>query len=335
MATGLPMYHHTLPDKQRQFAKFLGGAANGIITTTSLSNGVNIPNLDLVLHLPGALFGLQDFCQESGRVSRNNEAGSSIVYATEAQRCHYQATAMAPPPSTGKAIAKQAMAKYVAATVCRRLILNEHFDQTSLPCGDRPVAKCDLCRGGGGHRDLSFDAATLMPPHPSLAAALAPMSIIPATIHQSSTEWNSALTTILLRSRNCSACYLLGNTVNHKHGDEGCQAAVSPATLKSFQLAISKNLCAQGVCYVCDVPLEICSKFAHHGRHCFNLVVANGCLQAFHTCPEKLTLMGAPLQDCWAFAKWLGDKFKMGSHQTSNAVAVFGLLMSEAAASSG
>jgi hypothetical protein len=96
-------------------------------------------------------------------------------------------------------------------------------------------------------------------------------------------------------------------------------------------MALHNNLSAPRVCYVCDVPLEVCSKFLSIGPHHFNYVVATACLQAFHSCPEKLEPFDAILTDALAFAKWLGGPFTLESHETSRAVAVFGLVMSAAA----
>lgn len=111
-----------------------------VITTTALSNSVNLPNLRLVLHLPSATFGLKDFGQESGLLSRNHEAWILIVCVSESQRVFFQNIAAAPFVRTVKQLESRAMAQYVLATACRRLILSRHFDSQDLSCSDRAVS---------------------------------------------------------------------------------------------------------------------------------------------------------------------------------------------------
>jgi hypothetical protein len=59
--TQLPLYYHGLKDKQKQLIEFMR-SSSAIIT---ISSGINIPNLSIVLHLPIAIHGLMEFSQES------------------------------------------------------------------------------------------------------------------------------------------------------------------------------------------------------------------------------------------------------------------------------
>jgi hypothetical protein len=45
---------------------------------------------------------------------------------------------------------------------------------------------------------------------------------MPASMDQSETEWNTAITTLLLRSHGCSAYFLLNKPRVPKHGDHNC-----------------------------------------------------------------------------------------------------------------
>jgi superfamily II DNA helicase RecQ len=58
--TQLPLYYHGLKDKQKQLIEFMR-SSSAIIT---ISSGINIPNLSIVLHLPIAIHGLMEFSQE-------------------------------------------------------------------------------------------------------------------------------------------------------------------------------------------------------------------------------------------------------------------------------
>jgi len=139
-STHLLCYHYKLLDKQKQLNKFLT-TAPAIITTTALANGVNLPNVRVVLHLLYATFGLLDFGQESRLLSRNHEAGRSIVCVTPAERRSFQKKAAS---SAGgiKEVERRAMAAYVLTAECRRTILNRHFDDMDMSCFLVQLTRC-------------------------------------------------------------------------------------------------------------------------------------------------------------------------------------------------
>jgi hypothetical protein len=68
--TQLPLYYHSLKDKQKQLITFMRSSP-AIVTTSALSSGINIPNLSIVLHLPISIHGLMEFSQESRRQSNS------------------------------------------------------------------------------------------------------------------------------------------------------------------------------------------------------------------------------------------------------------------------
>jgi hypothetical protein len=141
-STGLPPFYHELKDKQKQLTKFLG-SSQAIITIIALSNGVNLPNLRVVLHLPGATFGLKDFGQESGRLSRNNEAGVSIV-------CVSGISSWFLPKNSSRSICPHDQGARASCNgpVCADNSISSAnpqptFRQLDLSCSNRAVAKCD------------------------------------------------------------------------------------------------------------------------------------------------------------------------------------------------
>jgi len=74
---------------EENLRSWLDGASSVLVATGALGAGINMPNVDLVIHL-NIPYGLIEFAQESGRAGRSGQAAQSAILtcaAWEEKRC--------------------------------------------------------------------------------------------------------------------------------------------------------------------------------------------------------------------------------------------------------
>ncbi|EYE89895.1 P-loop containing nucleoside triphosphate hydrolase protein, partial [Aspergillus ruber CBS 135680] len=146
-------YHSKQVDKAGVMGRFQSGNINVIAATSALGMGVDIPDIQCIMHV-GQPRTLLDYAQESGRAGRDGQGSEAVII---------QPAGIDPPKWQAEGLQPQEMAQvehYLdpGDDGCRRAVLDHYLDGTvngyrRNQCGDwdAPGAeeqRCDCCDGG-------------------------------------------------------------------------------------------------------------------------------------------------------------------------------------------
>src|SRR5690606_6091853 len=105
-----------------------------IAATTTLSCGIDVPNVRLVIHY-GAPYSLLEFIQQSGRGGRDGKLSSTSIILYNRY--------FSPTPDEADS---KALKEYLTTKDCRRKPLSEYIDGVVFDCRmGNDTAKCDNC----------------------------------------------------------------------------------------------------------------------------------------------------------------------------------------------
>lgn len=155
------VYHSQLSEHEQQISmhsfRNSGSASAIMICTSALSNGIDIPNVHVVLHF-GTPRSIPDFMQESGRASRDGQYGVSHVFPW-----HDTSFVMNPTDQGSPSFDDDKIQQWVSdQQSCRRMLLAVENDSVSVTCSSLPHAVlCDVCEA---QYNLSSNFVTLPPP---------------------------------------------------------------------------------------------------------------------------------------------------------------------------
>ena len=128
-------YYSDLPKKADYLKSFLDGHWHILACTSAISAGFDFTNIDLVIHY-GLLWGLTDWVQQSGRLSRDpSKVGHSVIFT---QTNQYEEP---------RDLEEDLIQKYAALDGCWWAFINALYnDQIEQFCKS-PDLSCDFCHG--------------------------------------------------------------------------------------------------------------------------------------------------------------------------------------------
>lgn len=137
-------------DQNRAMGSFLStaGSSNVMVSTTALGNGINIPDLCVVLHY-GAPYSMTDYIQESGRGARNGAEGVSHVFVHTRENDYTSC-------NDGAIRGVEEIRTWLTTEqLCRRSLPHQVMDGIPITCTSLPSAVfCDICRVSFGQKPV-------------------------------------------------------------------------------------------------------------------------------------------------------------------------------------
>ena len=138
---GYSVYYSNRPNKEKILREFLEGKIQVLITTSSLSYGVDRPSIRIIIHL-GLPYRLYDYAQETGRAGRDNKRSNAILLLPLDPPT--KATSLGHHPTQEDIFEYDIIQRYISNT-CRRAILDSYLDGLEEKSCKEEVIKCDFC----------------------------------------------------------------------------------------------------------------------------------------------------------------------------------------------
>lgn len=142
---GCPGFYGGHARGEENLKSWLDGTATVLVATGALGAGINMPNIDLVIHM-NMPYGLIDYSQESGRAGRCGQPAKSVIVTCRAWEKRLR-QAWENERLTWDMNARQ-MYTFMLTTQCRRLAMDSWMDGvTEGKCGCRDLMEisCDKC----------------------------------------------------------------------------------------------------------------------------------------------------------------------------------------------
>jgi len=137
------IYYSNSPRKERVLSDFLEGKIRILISTSSLSYGIDVPNIRVVFHL-GLPYRLYDYAQETGRAGRDGKDSEAILLLSNSINSSTLSTQLGPRPSKVEVFENSVIQRYISNT-CRRAIFSSYLDGKEIEKCEKPAIPCDFC----------------------------------------------------------------------------------------------------------------------------------------------------------------------------------------------
>ena len=138
--TGIYHGQLTSEEKEGSMKAWQMGETPWIVATSAFGMGIHHPAVRFVLHY-GQSYGLVDYHQETGRLSRDGQPGDAITFAAQ----DYADFHMHQPDHQLRK-KQQEMSKWLSdRQMCRRRALSHYFDERESVCGVDKNLMCDNC----------------------------------------------------------------------------------------------------------------------------------------------------------------------------------------------
>jgi len=260
---GVPYYHSQMPMDERAaiISRLRQGDLTALVGTTTLSNGIDIANVDTVIHWLG-VYSLSDLVQQSRRAGRQGERAYSVL--------------LLDPESQGAILSgesdnSKALKPYVNNSQCMLKVLSEHLDDGMEPLNCDSLWPCTFC--GSGTPRLVDSQITHVSETTFGQPSSSSIGSSPARLSQTLTPtdrvhlqaWRERCDQLRL-GQQCAWCYLqTGRWGFHPHCLEACAAQPPPPeTPPSYVMDLLRLLRrvrpltgTDGVHFMCFLPKRV------------------------------------------------------------------------------
>ena len=172
-------YSSRLNDEERDLThrNFMEGVVDVMVATTGYGTGLDVPDVQLVIHYNGS-FSLLDLQQQAGRAARRRGSAVSVLLLSADQKRRILSSQGASPDAFS-------LAEYVRTQTCRRYILSKYFDLVEgASCLAQGYARCDRCLEQSENSSQAITLDILSSPKPSLE----PVAVGPRALSTSSLQ---------------------------------------------------------------------------------------------------------------------------------------------------
>jgi superfamily II DNA helicase RecQ len=241
----------TTEQKEQELNDFLTAKKSIIIATSALSAGFDFSDISLVIHIQSS-WSITEFIQESGRLSRQNQKGFSVIFTTEKEK----------QISRTDNQERLYMKQYLSETICRRRLLKLIFDNAVIDHCESQEAICDLCESRQIERN-------------SIAQAT-------SAYYQQVTEHKESLLQHLTMLKGlCFSCFFENNLYafflndsSDLHLQHCYDHSFSTCQFKTHcydELQVLNNLFLKkdSACFKCFLPTVICKNYQEKNNKCY------------------------------------------------------------------
>ncbi len=228
---------------------WLEGDNQWITATGSLGTGVNLGNVDIVVHVDRP-YGLIDYIQQSGRGGRSGR--KSIAYVViDPFSVDMEARKLDNTLNEVRNIDERALQDYLTIERCRRVGIGEYADGAGVTCQSIDGIQCDFCRK---------QAAKAM----EVAKARQELAAHRSRLVEEATEQERLEAMLDVLSDICIYCLQAGEDEWESHRYVNCLKCIGEDGNESYvdfqawrrQLRFS----AYSHCYWCGLPQTICHR---------------------------------------------------------------------------